>query len=200
MLFCFIPENKRRYRPFCSGSGVMASFSLLPRETLMQELISSQFWPPEPSVIIAALKFRAKNRSAACAYSPCDLESRKLKEPGSEERECKAIDTSNIYLKPATPGTQELSSAEADYACSQSRAWLDVVGPKARGRGSGERVQLSAPKRKQWKARESITPLCSELQAASSYGSGTIPLAGLAVPGSMNTSRHFGGSPARGYK
>lgn len=43
MLFCFIPQNKRRYRPLCSGSGLMASFSLLPRETLMQELISSQF-------------------------------------------------------------------------------------------------------------------------------------------------------------
>lgn len=33
--------------------------------------------------------------------------------------ERKAIGTSNIYRKPATPGTQELSSAGADYARSQ---------------------------------------------------------------------------------
>lgn len=59
-------------------------------------------------------------------------------------------------------GNSELSSTGADYACSSSGAWLGVVGPKARGRGSGERVGLAAPKCKQWEGRRSKTPVGAE--------------------------------------
>lgn len=58
---------------------------------------------------------------------------------------------------------------------------MGVVGPKARGRGSGERVGLAAPKCKQWEGRRSTTPVGAEPRASR-------PL----PPGWMSRGRHGG--------